>query len=203
MASGPRPPSLAGRRSLLKRGTRNSASPTPPCDQPDARAIEITGGPRETLSLQTIGPHVWLRGAAGVAALAAAAPLASVPTRTVTVQQARSATGLPRSSKENDEQLKAILSTVAGGQLRLSWLWRSLVVGERRGLDAASIGVVAVIASPASTVGCAKEAVDWTPGGPRRHGPCPYYSAANALHPTAEARASAVLAKLSLVRRDS
>ena len=104
MASGPR--SVSGRRrSLLNRGTRSSAAPTPPCDQPDARAIEITGGPRETLSLQTIGPHVWLRGAAGVAALAAAAPLASVPTTTVTVQQARSATGLPRSSKENDEQL--------------------------------------------------------------------------------------------------
>ena len=117
------------------------------------------------------------------------------------MQQARSAIGLPRSSKENDKQLKAILSTVAGGQLRLSWLWRSLVVGERRGLDAASIGVVAVIASPASTVGCAKEAVDWTPGGPRRHGPCPYYSAANALNPTAEARASAVLSKLPLVLR--
>mgnify|MGYP001206056311 CR=1 FL=1 len=125
MASGPR--SVSGRRrSLLKRGTRNSASPTPPCDQPDARAIEITGGPRETLSLQTIGPHVGLRGATDVAALTAAAPLASVPTTTVTVQQARSAIGLSRSRKENDKQLKAILSTVAGGQLRLSRLWRSL-----------------------------------------------------------------------------
>ena len=62
--------------------------------------------------------YVGLRGAAGVAALTAAAPLASVPTTTVTVQQARSAIGLPRSSKENDKQLKAILSTVAGGQLR-------------------------------------------------------------------------------------
>ena len=35
----------------------------------------------------------------------------------------------------------------------------ALVVGERRGLDAASIGVVAVIASPTSTAGCAKEAI--------------------------------------------
>ena len=130
MASGPR--SVSGRRrSLLNRGTRSSAAPTPPCDQPDARAIEITGGPRETLSLQTIGPRVGLRGAAGVAALAAAAPLASVPTRTVTVLQARSATGLPRSSKENDEQLKAILSTVAGGQLRSRGCGASFVVGER------------------------------------------------------------------------
>ena len=118
MASGPRAPSLAA-VVPFKRGTRNSASPTPPCDQPDARAIEITGGPRETLSLQTIGPrHVGLHGAADVAALTATAPLASVPTTTVTVQQARSAIGLPRSSKENDKQLKAILSTVAGGQLR-------------------------------------------------------------------------------------
>ena len=114
--------------------------------------------------------------------------------------QARSATGLPRSSKENDKQLKAILSTVAGGQLRLSRLWRSLVVGERRGLDAASIGVVAVIASPASTAGCAKEAVDWTPGGPRRHGL--FHTTALQTHSaTAEARASAVLSKLRLVLR--
>ena len=75
------------RRSLLKRGTRNSASPTPPCDQPDARVIETTGGPRQTLSLQTIGPHVGLRGATGVAALAAAALQSSVPMRTVTLQQ--------------------------------------------------------------------------------------------------------------------
>ena len=111
MASGPRPPSLAAVVPCSsERGTRNSASPTPPCDhQPDARVIETTGGPRETLSLQTIGPHVGLRGAAGVAALTAAAPLASVPTTTVTVQQARSAIGLPRSSQENDKQLKAIV----------------------------------------------------------------------------------------------
>ena len=154
MASGPSCPSLAA-VVPFKRGTRNSASPTPPCDQPYAHAIETTGGPRETLSLQTIGPRVGLRGAAGVAALAAAAPLASVPTRTVTVLQARSATGLPRSSKENDEQLKAILSTVAGGQLRSRGCGASFVVGERQGLDAASIGVVAAIASPASTAGCA------------------------------------------------
>ena len=93
------PRCLWPRRSLLKRGTRNSASPTPPCDQPDARVIETTGGPRQTLSLQTIGPHVGLRGATGVAALVAAALQSSVPMRTVTVQQARSATGLPRSSK--------------------------------------------------------------------------------------------------------
>ena len=46
--------------------------------------IETTGGPRQTLSLQTIGPHVGLRGATGVAALVAAALQSSAPLRTVT-----------------------------------------------------------------------------------------------------------------------
>jgi hypothetical protein len=116
------------RRSLLKRGTRNSASPTPPCDQPDARVIETTGGPRQTLSLQTIGPHVGLRGATGVAALAAAALQSSVPMRTVTVQQARSATGLPRSSKRmpSSSRRSCPPSQTASSQLRLSPLRRSL-----------------------------------------------------------------------------
>ena len=199
MASGPRAPSLAALPAQAS--YTQLASPTPPCAQPDARAIEITGGPRETLSLQTIGPrHVGLHGAADVAALTATAPLASVPTTTVTVQQARSAIGLPRSSKENDKQLKAILSTVAGGQLRPAVAqpcrWRA--PRPRRCVDRCR-GCHRFTSVDSWMRQRGRRLDPWRATAPQ--GPCPYYSAANAVHPTAEARASAVLSKLRLVLR--
>ena len=144
--------------------------------------------------------YVGLRGAAGVAALTAAAPLASVPTTTVTVQQARSAIGLPRSSKENDKQLKVILSTVAGGQLRPAVAqpcrWRA--PRPRRCVDRCR-GCHRFTSVDSWMRQRGRRLDPWRATAPQ--GPCPYYSAANAVHPTAEARASAVLSGLRLVLR--